>query len=183
MKKLVSFVTMLGCMAAGAQEKTTYSEYEKLIDIKGTAYVIATAAAYEKGNTTGKFILFIDTNTGTSQRVDFPETFTAKALQQIKIDSLGVNLILIRTRLDVERKLNKDWTDPSQLVLFSPSGKQRTVVTGERFITNVWEVKPETGKLVIAGYQDNNSNGRYDRGDKEEILIYDLVQMKHVSRL
>lgn len=49
----------------------------------------------------------------------------------------------------------------------------------------LWRSKynTQTGKLVVAGYYDTNNNNKYDKTDKDEILIYDLKTLKLASRI
>ena len=44
-------------------------------------------------------------------------------------------------------------------------------------------VNTQTGKLVVAGYYDTNNNNKYDKTDKDEILIYNLKTLKLASRI
>lgn len=53
-------------------------------------------------------------------------------------------------------------------------GKEMTQLTEDKFFV----VNTQTGKLVVAGYYDTNNNNKYDKTDKDEILIYDLKTLK-----
>ena len=58
-------------------------------------------------------------------------------------------------------------------------GKEMTRLTEDKFFV----VNTQTGKLVVAGYYDTNNNNKYDKTDKDEILIYDLKTLKLASRI
>jgi hypothetical protein len=58
-------------------------------------------------------------------------------------------------------------------------GKEMTQLTEDKFFV----VNTQTGKLVVAGYYDTNNNNKYDKTDKDEILIYDLKTLKLASRI
>ena len=58
-------------------------------------------------------------------------------------------------------------------------GKEMTQLTEDTFFV----VNTQTGKLVVAGYYDTNNNNKYDKTDKDEILIYDLKTLKLASRI
>ena len=58
-------------------------------------------------------------------------------------------------------------------------GKEMTQLTEDKFFV----VNTQTGKLVVAGYYDTNNNKKYDKTDKDEILIYDLKTLKLASRI
>ena len=58
-------------------------------------------------------------------------------------------------------------------------GKEMTQLTEDKFFV----VNTQTVKLVVAGYYDTNNNNKYDKTDKDEILIYDLKTLKLASRI
>ena len=58
-------------------------------------------------------------------------------------------------------------------------GKEMTQLTEDKFFV----VNTQTGKLVVAGYYDTNNNNKYDKTDKDEILIYDLKTLKLALRI
>lgn len=58
-------------------------------------------------------------------------------------------------------------------------GKEMTQLTEDQFFV----VNTQTGKLVVAGYYDTNNNNKYDKTDKDEILIYDLKTLKLALRI
>ncbi|WP_147402061.1 hypothetical protein [Bacteroides sp. AM16-13] len=58
-------------------------------------------------------------------------------------------------------------------------GKEMTQLTEDKFFV----VNTQTGKLVVAGYYDTNNNNKYDKTDKDEILIYNLKTLKLASRI
>ena len=58
-------------------------------------------------------------------------------------------------------------------------GKEMTQLTEDKFFV----VNTQTGRLVVAGYYDTNNNNKYDKTDKDEILIYDLKTLKLASRI
>ena len=58
-------------------------------------------------------------------------------------------------------------------------GKEMTQLTEDKFFV----VNTQTGNLVVAGYYDTNNNNKYDKTDKDEILIYDLKTLKLALRI
>lgn len=62
-------------------------------------------------------------------------------------------------------------------------GKEMTQLTEDKFFVRTGTVNTQTGKLVVAGYYDTNNNNKYDKTDKDEILIYDLKTLKLASRI
>ncbi|GAA6463133.1 hypothetical protein [Bacteroides xylanisolvens] len=62
-------------------------------------------------------------------------------------------------------------------------GKEMTQLTEDKFVVRTGTVNTQTGKLVVAGYYDTNNNNKYDKTDKDEILIYDLKTLKLASRI
>ena len=76
-----------------------------------------------------------------------------------------------------------DWEDPMQIIILSTDGKEMTQLTEDKFFVQTWTVNTQTGKLVVTGYYDTNNNNKYDKTDKNEILIYDLKTLKLASRI
>ena len=62
-------------------------------------------------------------------------------------------------------------------------GKEMTQLTEDKFVVRTGSVNTQTGKLVVAGYYDTNNNNKYDKTDKDEILIYDLKTLKLALRI
>ena len=62
-------------------------------------------------------------------------------------------------------------------------GKEMTQLTEDKFVVRTGTVNTQTGKLVVAGYYDTNNNNKYDKTDKDEILIYNLKTLKLASRI
>ena len=167
------------------QNKYNYVQFNKLIEIEGTEYVIATIE--NKGKmyeTNEQYLLFIDTTNGETKQVDFPKEAHIREIKQIKIDSLGINLIVLSARtIDLNGKNNIDWGDPAQIIILSADGKEKTQLTEDKFFLKTWVVNQETGKIIITGHYDTNNNGKYDKTDKNEILIYDLKTLKLVAKI
>src|SRR5665648_1039119 len=147
MKRLLVIVlTSLTCFAHG-QDKYNYVHFNKLTEITGTEYVIATIENRGKIETNSQYLLFINTQNGKTKQIDFPKDAYIEKIEQIKIDSLGINKIFIAAKT-VNLDNNK-----------------------------------HTGAIVITGYYDTNNNGKYDKTDKNEILIYDLKTLKMVNKI
>jgi len=180
----VLFFLML-TLSVQAQDKTNYTNFNRILEVKGTDYVIATASQHGKGfNSLGKYLLFINTKNGEHQQVEFPQESYHDHVEQIKIDKLNINLILVcANTVDSDGKGGGFWEVPIQLIVFSIDGKQRTQITDNKFLVQAWAVNNETGRIVITGHYDSNDNGKYDKTDKNEIIIYDLATMKVVSKI
>jgi len=184
MKLAFKIFLLLLNFSAVAQDKTNYIHYNKLIDVKGTDYVLATVSNYGKGfSSRGKYLLFINTKTGENKKADFPHESYTDQIEQVKIDKQNLNVIVVSANtVDLDGKGGIDWNDPKQVIVFSPDGKQQTKITDDKLFVQAWTANSETGRLVITGHFDTNGNGKYDKTDKSEIVIYDLINMKVVSR-
>ncbi|MBB5437550.1 hypothetical protein HDC92_001222 [Pedobacter sp. AK017] len=51
----------------------------------------------------------------------------------------------------------------------------------DRFFVSTWIVNKQTGRIVITGHYDSNNNGKYDKTDKNQLLIYDLKTLKLIN--
>jgi hypothetical protein len=167
---------LLASSITRAQDKYYSSQYNKLIEVQGTEYVIASYSEWGKlYSITGRHLLFMNTLTGEINRIEFPIQTDIKKIEQVKIDSLDLNVILVSaSTMDLDGKNGIDWKDPVQLMIMSPDGKEKIQVADDRFDIQLWTVNKQTGNLVVIGHYDNNYNGRVDKEEKNEILIYDL---------
>lgn len=185
MRKLLFIgLTFLTLQVLG-QEKSNYTDFNKLTEVKGTEYVIARTKNWEKiEGLKNNYLLFINTETGKTNQVDFPKDSYFDNIEQVKIDSLGINCLIVTAQtLDFDGKKGIDWNDPIQLIVLSTDGKQITQLTDSKLFVNTWTVNKKTGTIVITGHYDTNNNGKYDMTDKNEIGIYDLKTLKPIIKL
>lgn len=171
--------TVLALAAAAQVGKGISVSYDDLVEVAGTEYVIATVSRHSKTGGDSRHLLFINTRTSDQHSVTFPYRSYSDKLEQIRIEKLHINLIVTSARtVDANGKNGIDYEDPRQLFAFSPDGRTRTQITGDGFYMSAWQVNKETGRLVITGHQDVNTNGKLDRGDEARVILYDLGTMK-----
>ncbi len=160
--------------------KYNYVHFNKLTEVTGTEFVIASIENVGKmWETKSKYLLFINTTTGEKIQIDFPSDANIQKLEQVKIDSLGINLIIVSAKtIDLDGKSGIDWNDPTQIVILSSDGKEKTQLTDNKFFVRTWIINKLTGTIVVTGHYDTNNNNKYDKTDKNEIHIYDLKTLK-----
>jgi len=185
MKKLLIPALLLLNQAVSAQYKSSNINFSKLTEVTGTPYMIATVDHVEKmSGEVIPFLLFIDTQTGTQQRVDFPGNSYPGLPEQVRIDSLGINLILLQARThDLDGKKGINWNDPAQVFILSVDGRQKHQLTDSSFFVRTSAVSRMTGTLVVTGHYDSNNNHRYDAGDSNEIQVFDLKSRKLLYKI
>jgi hypothetical protein len=185
MKHFLALVLLLCSTVVLAQDKTNYVHYNKLIEVRGTDFVIATIENLGKMlSTNAQYLLFIDTRTGQTKQIDFPKDAYIQTIQQIKLDTLGINTVLVvANTVNLDGNKSIDWNDPRQIILLSPDGQEKVQITDDRYFARSWTMNSTAGTIVITGYYDSNSNGKYDKTDKNEILVYNLKTKKLVSRI
>ena len=185
MKQLfaITFFLLSGLLLG--QDKYNYVHFDKLTEIEGTEYVIATIENRGKMvETKEKYLLFINTTNGETKQIDFHREAYIGEIKQIKIDSLEINVIVLSARtIDLNQKKGIDWEDPTQIIILSTDGKEKTQLTEDKFFVRTWTVNKESGAIVVTGHYDTNGNNKYDKTDKNEILIYDLKTLKLVTRI
>ena len=183
-KTLLILLTTLTSLAYG-QDKYNYVHYNKLTEIKGTEFVIATIENMGKMFTTNsKYLLFINTRNGITKQVDFPKDSYIEKMEQIKIDSLGINKVLVAANIvNLDNSKSIGWSDPTQIIILSPNGQERIQLTEDKFFVRTWTTNYQTGTIVVTGHYDSNNNGKYDKTDKNEIQIYDLRTLKLTNRI
>jgi len=173
------FLTCLTLSVFG-QDKYDYIQFNKLTEVKGTDYVIASIDNRSKmAESKNKYLLFIDTKNGSSTQVDFPGDGYLGQVEQVKIDDLEINKIVVAAKtVDLDGKGGIDWSDPQQIFVLSADGKTKKQLTENNFFTRTWVINHQTGTIVITGHYDSNKNGKYDKTDKNEILIFDLKTLE-----
>jgi hypothetical protein len=185
MKNIIILLFTLLATSVYGQDKYNYVQFNKLTELKGTDYVIATIENVGKMFTTnGKYLLFINTSNGQTKQVDFPKDAYFQKIEQVKIDGLGINkVIFVANTVNLNNRKNIDWNDPTQIIILSIDGQEKVQLTEDNFFVRTWTVNSQTGTIVIAGHYDTNNNGKYDKTDKNEILIYDLKTLKLISKV
>ncbi len=166
------------------QNKYNYVHFNKLTELTGTEYVIASMENRSKIETKNKYLLFINTENGQTTQIDFPKDASIYKVEQIKIDSLGINIVLVIAKtvnLDVSKSI--DWSDPSQIIILSTDGNEKMQLTEDKFFVRTWSINNKSGTIVVTGHYDTNNNGKYDKKDKNEILIYDLKTLKLKNKI
>lgn len=180
---LLGFLTTLTCFVYG-QDKYNYIRFNKLTEIVGTEYVIATIDNSSKIEVINKYLLFINTLSGQTKQIDLPKDSYIEKIEQIKIDSLGINkIILVAQTVNLDGNKGIDWNDPKQIIVLSTDGQIRTQITDDNFFVSTWTTNKTTGTIIITGHYDTNNNGKYDKSDKNEIMIFDLRTLKMTNKI
>lgn len=185
MKKIIFITLITLTLTAFGQDKYNYVHFNKLTEVVGTEYVIASIENWGKSFITkSRYLLFISTKTGETNQIDFPNDAGIEKIDQVKIDSLGINLIVVSARtVDLDGKNGINWNDPTQIIILTHDGKQKTQISDDKFFVRTWTVNRLTGTIVITGHYDTNNNHKYDKTDKNEIHIFDLKEMKLKSKI
>ena len=185
MKRLIFLLVTVFYFMAYGQDKYNYFHFNKLMELKGTDFVIASIENVGKKFTTkSKYLLFINTKNGQSKKVDFPKDSFLQKIEQINIDNLGINKLIVTAKtINLNNSKSIDWEDPTQILILSIDGQEMTQLTEDDFFVRTWMTSSQTGTIVITGHYDTNNNGKYDETDKNEILIYDLKTLKLISKI
>ncbi|MDR1737746.1 MAG: hypothetical protein LBR66_02875 [Candidatus Symbiothrix sp.] len=179
---LIIIVSVIG--TTRAQSSKILYEYNKFIDLKGTEFTVATSEHRPKMGKVRSNLLFINTLTGTIKEIDFVEGSRLSTVQQVKIDSLGINIVLVvANTIDLDNKKDIDWDDPRQILVFSPSGNDMQQLTEDNYYVNVWSINEFTGTLIVSGFFDINRNRKKDKSESNEILLFDLKTRRLKKKL
>ena len=185
MKQVLVIVLTILTLTVYGQDKYNYVHFNKLTEVAGTEYVIAHIEDRGKMfETNNRYLLFINTESGETKQVDFPKDVIIRDIEQIKIDSLGINFVVIAAKtVNLSGGKSIDWNDPTQIIILSTDGKEKTQLTESKFFVRTWAVNKLTGTIVVTGHYDTNNNGKYDKTDKNEIHIYDLKNLKLIGKI
>lgn len=177
-------LTILLVKISGAQDKTTYVFYNKLTELQGTEFVMAAVDNMFKLSRESTSLLFINTVTGEHNELIFARDASIHKIEQVKLDSFHINKILIAaSTLNLDGNKGIDWNDPTQLIVCSTDGTEKMQITQDKFFVRTWVVNRKTGIIVITGHYDSNENGKYDKADVNQIVLFDLKTMKNMKEL
>ena len=188
---LITTMTLLAFSVIG-QDKHNHVYINRLTEVVGTEYMIASVNYTNKiQETKGFYLLFMNTKNGETKQVDFPEDARIDKMEQVKIDSLGINLIVVEARtIDLNGKKGIGWNDPTQIIILSRDGKKKTQLTDNDFSARLWSVNNLTGVIAVVGQYgtDNNkhsktSSYKSNSEDKNEIRLYSLKTLKQINKL
>ncbi|MCF6406402.1 hypothetical protein L3C95_26135 [Chitinophaga filiformis] len=180
---IILFLSILTISAYG-QDKYNHLYSDRLVEIKGTPYAFLKVENWGKLSVRSQYLLFINTQNGQSTRIDFPKDGWISKTAQIKIDSLQINKVMVLANtVNLDNSKHIDGGDPTQIILLSPDGQEKTQLTDDKFYVRDWVVNEKTGGMLVTGHYDSNNNSRYDKGDDYQILLYDLKTLKLVSRV
>jgi hypothetical protein len=185
MKYAIQLLLTAMTVVTYGQDKYNYVHFNKLTEIKGTTYVVATLENLGKlFAMNGSCLVFINTQTGDARQIDFPKDSYLGKMEQIKIDSLGINRVVVAANtVNLNNNKSIDWNDPTQIIVLSADGKEKVQLTDDKFFTRIWTINYQTGAIVITGHYDTNNNGKYDKTDKNEIVIFDLKTLKLIAKI
>jgi hypothetical protein len=170
-------------MSAYGQDKYNFLYADRLIELKGTDYVLSKVENWGK-IVKSQYLLFINTRNGQSKRIDFAKDASVHLAEQIKIDSLQINKVLVVARtVNLDNSKRIDWGDPTQIILLSTDGQEKVQLTDDKFFVRDWVINCQTGNIVVRGHYDTNNNGKYDKADDYQILLYDLKTLKLASKV
>lgn len=184
MKPLLTLSFTFLILSSYGQDKAGYTAYNRLTDLAGTDYLLASVDSWSKMSFGSSYLMFINTQNGESKQIDFPKDAYIEKIEQIKLDSLNINKVIVTAKtINLDGNKSIDWNDPKQIIVFSTDGKEREQVTADNFFVSTWTIKRQTGVIVISGHVDTNGNGKYDKADKAEIIVYDLKAMKLLAKI
>ncbi len=131
---LIITFTFLTILSFG-QSKYNYVHSNKLTELTGTEYVIASMENRSKIETRNKYLLFINTENGQTTQIDFPKDASIYNVKQIKIDSLGINKVLVIAKtVNLDGSKSIDWSDSNQIIILSTDGKEKKQLTENKFL-------------------------------------------------
>lgn len=97
MKHYITFLLFTLTLSVFGQDKYDYIQFNKLTEVKGTDYIIASIENKSKmAESKNKYLLFINTKNGSSTQVHFPGDGYIGQVEQVKIDNLEWSLLLKR---------------------------------------------------------------------------------------
>ena len=85
MKQLFTIIFATLTLTSFGQDKYNYVHFNKLTEVVGTEYVIASIENWGKSfGTKSRYLLFINTKTGLTKQIDFPNDDYMEKIEQVK---------------------------------------------------------------------------------------------------
>jgi len=135
MKRILIIIFTTFTLTSFGQDKYDHVHFNKLTEIVGTEYVIASSE--NRGKTfdiKSIDLIFINTKSGQIRKINFPTDGYMEKIEQIKIDSLGINKIIVQVQtVDLDGKNGIDWLDPEQIIILSIDGQEKIQLTDNNF--------------------------------------------------
>jgi hypothetical protein len=185
MKRYILFLVFLTSILCYGQIRFEQVSFNKLVEVEGTDNVIALEVNTNSlGEINSMSIIFIDTKTGEATSAEIANEYLIQDFKQVKIDELNINTVLVTVRMfDIDNNARINFKDPITLVSVGIDGKSKVILTDTTYNVRVWEINEKTGTVTIAGFYDNNKNGRYDPLEKNEIQVFDLQTLKLLFKI
>lgn len=166
-------------MSVYGQEKKIQSRFNQLKTIKGSEFVIASVDNYGKLLKADESLVIINSKTGQTTPVHFPQKINVIQIKQVRMDSIGVNYLVVSAQtMDNDKSI---FNYQKTLFILSTDGQTVKQLTDDHYFTSDWVVNKQVGSLVIVGQVDINRNGKLDSSDKNEILIFDLKTLTRIE--
>ncbi len=106
---LIAILTFLTISSFG-QNKYNYVHFNKLTELTGTEFIIASMENRSKIEATNKYLLFINTENGETTQIDFPKDASIYKIEQIKIDDLEINkVVVVAKTVNLDGNKSIDW--------------------------------------------------------------------------
>ena len=155
-----------------AQEMKVHIQFNRLQTIKDSEFEIASMVNYGKLLKTNDSLMIINSKTGQTTPVLFPQRISISKIKQVRIKSKEINYLIVTAQTMEKDKSIFNYQE--KLFLISIDGQTVRQITDDNFFASDWVVNKQVGSLVITGQVDVNKNGKLDTSDKNEILIFDL---------
>ncbi|MCB0696658.1 MAG: hypothetical protein KDC07_04805 [Chitinophagaceae bacterium] len=182
MRTLFFFLCLFVSMYSFGQAKHSYVTYNKLVELNGTDYVLASVEDHHKMRVGSRHILFVNAKNGEHKQIDFAKDEYITNIEQIILDSIGVNRVVVTIgKFNTDKDKDANWGDAKRLVVLSTDGKQ--MLTEETHFATGWILKKQTGTIVITGYEDSDKSGTHDKNDQPQVIIYDLRKMTILAKI
>lgn len=182
MKRLSSLFTVM-LLSCSAQGFGIYSLFDRFLALKDSNYIVADVSYVNDLGERKLRLLFINTESQSAQKVDFPGISWMREFHQIRINELGINALIVSASLSESSTGGPAPAEQDQIWIVSLNGQQRTLLTDPGFYAGSWMVNQHVGTLVVHGYYDLNSNRKRDKADREVLQIYDLKTLKLIHRV
>lgn len=179
--KLKCFILLfIAALTLNAQEKKESLNLNKLIELENTGYVIATANHHSKLESSNAILFFVNTCTGSVNELAIPPDYVVTEIEHIRIDSLGINKVLILLQKRLEGNTFK-FQILNKLLVSSIDGMEITDLTPEPIWIGSRNLNRSSGIMTFLCNKNDRKKGK-DKPEmlKDKICLYNLKEMKYI---
>lgn len=168
MKTFVQFLLMFCSLTSLAQR-------ERAIDLSGSGFVVVKYRDFSKDGSNPPGLKFLNAETGQAVKVEFDQQTNIKTLEHLKLDSHGIDdVLVITTRAE---KKNPGMAFTSKVLLYSHDGKLIRSASIEQSVDD-FVINKKSARIILISTSNRMKSGQ--KTDVQSEFVFDLKTLKQI---